>query len=623
MEYGLELPVYLFHQGTNARAYDFLGCHTADGRTVFRVWAPHAAQVAVLGDFNGWEEWNALPMTQISGNGIWEAITEEVPEYSAYKYQITPQQPPLPGRDNRLQKADPYAFHAETRPGTASKVYHLPEYAWADEAWIQARAKQNIFERPMNIYELHAGSWRRFPDGNFFDYAKLAAELIPYVIEMGYTHIELMPLSEYPFDGSWGYQCTGYFAATSRYGTPEGLMHFVDECHANGIGVLMDWVPAHFPKDAHGLADFDGEPCYEYADYRKGEHKGWGTKVFDYGKPEVRSFLLSSAAFWLDKFHMDGLRVDAVASMLYLDYARKSGEWQPNRYGGNRNLEAEEFLRQLNQSLLTDFPGIIMAAEESTAYPMVTMPPSVGGLGFNFKWNMGWMNDTLKYIRQDPVMRSGCQNLLTFSFHYAFSENFILPISHDEVVHGKKSLIGKMPGDYAAQFAGLKLFLAHMTAHPGKKLLFMGQEFGQFIEWAYARELDWLLLDYPAHEQMRQYTKRLNHFYLNTPALWEMDTDPMGFAWLNGEDTSRSVISFLRRDKSGNELICVLNFTPVTYNDYLVPAPLGKWHTVFSATGAEETIVPIPEKPFKYGWQQSLQINLPAFGAVFFAEEKT
>ncbi|MBQ5970008.1 MAG: 1,4-alpha-glucan branching protein GlgB [Clostridia bacterium] len=613
-----DFALYYFHAGKSNKAYDYLGAHlTAGGSAVFRVWAPHAQSVSIIGDFNNWDAW-AAPMTKLNESGVWEGTVPNVKEFDNYKYHIV-------CADSTVKdKSDPMAFHCETRPATASKVYALDGYHWKDKIWQKQKASSNPYASPMNIYEVHAGSWKQHDDGNFYSYLDLANELVPYVKEMGYTHIELMPLSEYPFDGSWGYQVTGYFAVTSRYGTPKDFMHFVDVCHQNGIGIIMDWVPAHFPKDAYGLADFDGQACYEYADPRKGEHMDWGTKVFDFGRNEVVSFLISSAVFWLDRYHIDGLRVDAVSSMLYLDYGREHGQWIPNRYGGNENLEAIAFLQNLNQLVFRDYPGVLMIAEESTAFPLVSKPTDVGGLGFNFKWNMGWMNDALRYFSLDGLSRKYNHNLLTFSFFYAFSENFILPISHDEVVHGKCSLISKMPGNYEEKFSGVRSFLGYMMAHPGKKLTFMGQEFGQFIEWKYDAGLDWLLLGYDKHRQLQTYVKALNRLYKKTPALWEIDYDWEGFAWCVSDDKDNSVVAFRRMDKLGNEIVCVCNFTVVERENYsfgvqkdgIYEVVLNSDDEAFGGAGhGPKTRVTSKKKPM-HGYEYSLTTTLPGLSTI-------
>ena len=618
-----ELPIYLFKQGTNYESQKFLGAHLTEAGGVegvlFRVWAPRAKAVSVVGDFNSWVP-GATPMINEQESGIWQCFVGGVKEYDIYKYCVTTPAEEL------VFKADPYALHTETRPSNCSKVYDLGGYAWGDAAWQKKQKAQDPIDGPVNIYEMHAGSWRTYPDGNPFNYRDLAAELVPYLTDMGYTHVELMPLTEYPFDGSWGYQVTGYFAPTSRYGTPKDFMAFVDACHAAGIGVIMDWVPAHFPKDAFGLYQFDGTNCYEDQNPLRAEHKEWGTMVFDYARPEVQSFLISSALFWLTEYHIDGLRVDAVASMLYLDYNRKEGEWQPNRYGDNKNLEAIAFLQKMNTEVFARHPHAMMIAEESTAFPLVSRPVSAGGLGFNFKWNMGWMNDMLGYMSTDPLFRAGNHQKLTFSFFYAFSENFILPISHDEVVHGKCSLINKMPGDYEQKFANLRTFYGYMTAHPGKKLLFMGQEFAQFIEWNESQQLDWMLLDYERHAQMQQYVKQLNALYQATPALWQDDFTWDGFQWIVPDDNTQSIIVFLRRDKKGGEVIAVCNFAPVERRDYRIGVPrkgtykelLNSDAAAFGGSGVSNPVLRAEEIPM-HGMEYSISMRIPPMATVYLS----
>ena len=610
----------LFYSGRDCRAFDYMGAHpfVQDGEQgyLFRVYAPEAEKVSVMGEFNDWNR-DADYMTR-DEQGIWEKFIPNIPEYAAYKYSVWAKSGDV------FDKSDPYGFHFETRPGNATKAYDLDGYEWGDASWLDWRKKHLPYSNPVNIYECHLGSWKMHEDGNFYSYRQLADELVPYVKEMGYTHIEFMPLTEYPFDGSWGYQVIGYFAATSRYGTPKDLMYLIDKAHQAGLGIIMDWVPAHFPKDGCGLVEFDGSHLYEYADPLKMEHKEWGTRVFDYGKVSTRNLLFSSAMFWIEKFHMDGLRVDAVASMLYLDYNRQ-GEWRPNVHGGRENLEAVDFLRLLNEYILTDHPDVMMIAEESTAWPMVTKPGYDGGLGFNFKWNMGWMNDMLCYCSADPFFRKDMHDKITFSFMYAFSENYILPLSHDEVVHGKCSLISKMPPPYENQFGGLRALYGYMAAHPGKKMLFMGGEFAQFSEWAYQRGLDWMLLDYPAHRQMQAYVKALNHFYLATPQLWEQDTDWRGFEWISHEDNRNNIIAFRRVAKDGSDIVVVVNFSPEEQQEYRVGVPItGTYEEIFTSdktefggSGMANGKLKTENKPM-HGQEQSIVLKIPRFGVLFF-----
>ena len=618
----MDFPIYLYKQGTNHEAQRFFGAHltrrNGEDGVCFRVWAPHARAVSVVGDFNNWVP-GSHPMRQLEEPSVWELFIPGVKEFDVYKYCITT------AADQLLYKADPYAFHTETRPSNGSKVYDLSGFGWHDQEWIDAQQHRDVINGPMNIYEVHAGSWKTKADGVPYNYSELADVLIPYLKKMGYTHAELLPITEYPFDGSWGYQVTGYFAPTSRYGTPRDFMAFVDKMHQAGLGVIMDWVPAHFPKDGFGLYMFDGEPCYEDPNPKRGEHKEWGTMVFNYGKPEVQSFLISSAMFWLEQYHVDGLRVDAVASMLYLDYNRRGGEWEPNINGDNKNLEAIAFLQRLNTAVLGKYSWKYMIAEESTAWPKVTKPAAEDGLGFNFKWNMGWMNDMLSYMSTDPLFRKGNHNKVTFSFFYAFSENFVLPISHDEVVHGKCSLINKMPGDYEAKFANLRTFYGYMMAHPGKKLLFMGQEFGQFIEWNENKELDWVLLDYDKHRQLQQCVSDLNHLYRDTPALWQVDYSWEGFQWIIPDDASQSVLAFLRRDAAGKMVLVVCNFNPVLRENYCMGVPVsGSYKELFNSddeayggSGLHNKVVRSKKKPM-HGFDHSISLTLPPLSTMYF-----
>ncbi|MDP1533748.1 MAG: 1,4-alpha-glucan branching protein GlgB, partial [Rubrivivax sp.] len=564
-----EQDVHLFREGTHARLYDKLGCHWRDDASRFAVWAPNARAVSVIGDFNAWQV-DAHPCrARDDGSGLWDTEIAGVLPGQTYKFAIRSRNGQL------LEKADPFARRSEPAPATASVVCAADGHAWGDGDWMRARAGRNALDAPMSVYEVHLGSWRRSAAGAMLDYRSAAPLLAEYAARMGFTHVELMPITEHPFYGSWGYQTTGYFAPTSRYGSPQDFKFLVDTLHHAGIGVILDWVPSHFPADAHGLAEFDGSHLYEHADPRQGFHPEWSSSIFNYGRNEVRAFLLSSAMFWLDEFHIDGLRVDAVASMLYLDYSRKEGEWIPNHFGGRENLEAISFLRLLNESVYRDHPDVQVIAEESTAWPMVSRPTYLGGLGFGMKWNMGWMHDTLKYMQEDPIHRRYHHGQLTFSLIYAFNENFMLPLSHDEVVHGKGSLINKMPGDAWRQFANLRLLLGHMWTHPGKKLLFMGGEFGQRREWNHDDSLDWHLLGDAAHSGLQRWVADLNRLYCELPALHQLDFDSAGFEWIDANDAEDSVLSFLRKGRDGKPVLVVANFTPVVRENYRVGVPLG------------------------------------------------
>jgi len=640
------LPAYLFHQGTNFYAYDFMGVHkTFDAETeryayTFRVWAPNAVSAGVTGDFTNWND--PVPMQKIT-EGIWEAVipSEEPLDGKFYKYAIT-------GRDGITHlKSDPYAKASETLKNTASIIWDVSDFTWNDAKWMKQRLNtvcpkqrgfkpkvNHFYSAPLNIYEVHLGSWRTLDskctkDGeHYLNYREIADRLAPYVSEMGYTHVELLPIMEHPFDGSWGYQVCGYYAPTARYGTPDDFKYFMEKMHEYGIGVILDWVPAHFPKDRHGLYEFDGQPLYEYQGADRIENEGWGTRYFDVGRPEIQSFLISNALFWMRNYHVDGLRVDAVASMLYLDYDRKPGEWVPNSEGTNHNLEAIAFFKKLNTAIFAEFPDMLMIAEESTAWPMITKPVSQGGLGFNFKWNMGFSNDLFEYVQTDPIYRKYIHNKLTFPLMYAFSENYILPVSHDEVVHGKKSLVDKMFGEYDDKFAGMRTFLMYMMTLPGKKLTFMGTEFAQFREWDYENELEWFMLNYPRHIEMQRFVKAMNKLYLETAALWDIDDSWDGFEWIEPDLADINVIAYKRKDKKGHEIMIALNFSPVTREDFtLKVSKMGLYEEIMTTDRYEfggknrlneaaiRTVTTITENGAK---QNEIRINLPAMGGVIF-----
>ena len=620
-----DLPVYLFKQGNNCEAYRYFGAHletrVGESGVVFRVWAPHAVAISVVGDFNSWKP-GSHPMHKVDGDSVWELFIPGMKEYDVYKYCVTTRAGDL------VYKADPYAFHAETRPSNGSKVYDLSGFAWHDAAWQTAQKKADVINGPMNIYEMHAGSWKMKEGGKPYNYSELADELIPYIKDMGYTHVELLPVMEYPFDGSWGYQVTGYFAPTSRYGTPKDFMAFVDKMHAAGIGVIMDWVPAHFPKDAFALGRFDGTPLYEDPDPLRGEHPEWGTYVFNFGRREVRNFLVANACFWLDEYHIDALRVDAVSSMLYLDYSRKPGQWHPNIYGGRENLEAIDFLKEATATAYKNNPGIMMIAEESTAYPGITAPTDAGGLGFGLKWNMGWMHDTLQYLHEEPINRKWHHNEITFSMVYAYSEHYVLPISHDEVVYGKGSLFGKMPGDDWQRYAGVRALFAYQWAHPGKKLSFMGNEVAQYGEWDHDGSVDWDALNWPDHRGVQKLVADLNTLYKASPALWSQDFDPAGFQWLTSDDADHNTLSFVRIGKDDEQMVVVVNFSGEAWEDYQVPLTKGgKWTEVLTTDDKKYGGSDIHNGTFKavkgeyHSRDWSAKITVPALGAVFLKPE--
>jgi len=620
--------LYLFHQGTLYQSYKMMGAHLVEHEGIkgvrFQVWAPRAREVRVVGNFNQWNG-SAHSLIKIDESGVWTLFVPHLTAGEIYKYEIHTY-----SGEVKL-KSDPYAFFSEVRPQTASVVYSLEGYEWQDQEWQKKKQQGNLYEKPMLIYEVHLGSWRLNEQKKHYTYRELAEQLIDYVLELGYTHIELLPVMEHPFDGSWGYQGVGYFSTTSRYGTPHDFMYFVDQCHQKGLGVLLDWVPSHYCKDDHGLRYFDGTPQFEYEDPRRCENKQWGTMNFDLGKPEVQSFLISNALYWMDLFHIDGLRVDAVSHIIYLNHVKDESEHITNQHGGVENLEGIAFLKKLNEVIFSYYPNALMIAEEATDWPLVTAPTYMGGLGFNYKWNMGWMNDVLKYMETDPIHRKWHHNYLTFSFFYAFSENYILPLSHDEVVHGKKSLLDKMPGDYWQKFANLRLLYGYMLTHPGKKLLFMGGEFGQFIEWKELDELDWHLFDYEMHRNMHHYLGELQHFYLEEPALWELDHSQEGFEWIDADNSEQSILVFRRMGKKkGEQVIVICNFTPTYYEDFRIGVPtLGPYEEVFNSdlsvyggSGQEnKTELRVKKIPW-HNKAYSLHLKIPPLAMVILKKKK-
>ena len=613
--------MYFFHQGTGCRVYEYMGMHREGDFCIFRTWAPNAEKAYVTGSFNGWSD--SVEMNRITEKGVWEAKISSclVSDGDIYKYKFH-------NKNSIIYKSDPYGVYMEKPPMAASVVYDINGYEWHDAGWMSHRKKTagaGFYSQPINIYEIHLGSWKRHEDGTYLTYKELADDLAPYVKQMGYTHVELMPVMEHPFDGSWGYQVGCYYAPTARYGNPKDFMNFIDIMHNAGIGVILDWVPAHFPKDEFGLYEFDGQPLYEYQGLDRQEHRGWGTRKFDLGREEVQSFLISNAVYWADKYHADGLRVDAVASMLYLDFDKSEGEWIPNVYGDNRCLEAIAFIKKLNSTMKSRYPDVLMIAEESSAWAHVTGFED-DGLGFDMKWNMGWMNDTLFYIEKDPIYRKYHHDKLTFSLMYAFNEKYVLPISHDEVVHGKKSYLDKMPGDYWQKFAGARVFAAYIMTHPGKKLNFMGNEIGQFAEWDYKKSVEWFLLDYDKHAKFQYYISELNNLYLKYPELWQIDDSWNGFQWIDADDRDRSIISYRRISANGKELVVVLNFTPVPVEDYrlMLPSP-GIYEEIFNSddvrfggSGVVNTGVKFRSENFSHGaFSESIRMRIPPMGASF------
>lgn len=617
-----DLPLYLFHKGENFRAYDFFGVHKHQNGYIFRVWAPNARSIKVIGDFTNWNVEKSPNMNKIS-DSVWECFIDKDLINTCYKYYIEK----LDG--NFIYKSDPYGYYMQKRPENASIVYNIDNFKWTDKSYQISKRMKKVLNGPINIYELHLSSWKQKSNGEFYNYSELAPQIISYVKEMGYTHIELMPISEYPYDPSWGYQVTGYYSPTSRFGSPKDFMDFVNQLHNAGIGIILDWVGAHFPKDENGLAEFDGSCCYEYSDKLKSEHPDWDTKIFDYGKNEVICFLISNIMFWADKYHIDGFRIDAVSSMLYLDYGRQGKEWRANKYGSNENLEAISLLQKLNSTLLEEYKGVITIAEESTAFPKVTKSPSDNGLGFTFKWNMGCMNDCLDYLQTDPLFRKYEHNKLTFSLTYAFSENYILPLSHDEVVHGKKSLIEKINLDYDKKFDNLRAFYGYIMGHPGKKLNFMGNEFAQFIEWDYSKQLDWMLLDYKKHKQLHNFVKDLNHLYLKESCLWQNDYNWNGFKWICHDDYTQNILSFRRINLKGKELIFICNFSPVTRKNYRIGVPYFGTYTPilnsddkkYGGSGVKLTKVK-SEDILSHGYDYSISITVPPMSTLILSVTK-
>ena len=624
-----EYDTFLFHQGTNCRAYEMLGAHLTEENgekgVRFTVWAPNAKEVSVVGEFNHWDT-RVNKMSRIDDGEIWKIFIPGIKEGDVYKYAIMPQH-----GGPHIMKADPYGYYAEVAPATASRVYDMNHYEWQDAEWQEKKKRTQSYGQPMLTYEVHLGSWRRTPEGNQLSYRDMAEQLVNYAKEMNYTHIEFMPLCEHPYEGSWGYQATGYYAATSRFGAPDDLRYLIDKAHQAGIGVIMDWVPGHFCKDDPGLRDFDGRNLYESDNPQRADNAGWGTTNFDYGRTEVQSFLISNAIFWMDQYHIDGLRIDAVANMLYLDYGRQHGEWQPNKYGGNGNLEAIDFLHKLNEAVFREYPQALMIAEESTSWPNISKPVYMGGMGFNYKWNMGWMNDTLSYFSLDPIYRKWHHDKITFSMMYAFSENFVLPLSHDEVVHGKCSLINKMPGDYWQKFAGLRAFFGYWMAHPGKKLLFQGGEFGQFVEWKWDTSLDWHLPEkYEMHTKMLEFSKNLNKFYVENKEFWQVDFDWGGFEWIDCDNADDSMLSFIRRADDGEFVIAICNFTPAVRHGARFGVPkAGVYEEVFNSDAAEfggsnvlnENDIPSQEVPWN-NKAQSIQVTVPPLATIYLRLKK-